>query len=266
MDKQEMYAPGAPCWVDTWQPDPRAATRFYGALLGWRFDEPAVVAETGTGTGPGTRTGTRTSGEYHTGRLDGRRVAGVGQGPAGTGAVWTTSIRVEQLEAALVRVQASGGTRLVGPVSIGSDGRLAMIADPEGVGLALWEAGERVGAELSRVPGTWAMSSLHTTDPERAAAFYRGLFGWTLEEAAGAPFSQWQLDGELVAVMTATDGTSVPAHWSVNIAVSDVDAACHSASELGGTVLMAPFGGAGMRNAVVADPQGGVIAVSSPAR
>lgn len=40
MTQPHHYPPGVPCWVDTWQPDPQIAARFYGALLGWEFDEP----------------------------------------------------------------------------------------------------------------------------------------------------------------------------------------------------------------------------------
>jgi hypothetical protein len=253
MRKQDGYTPGAPCWVDTWQPDPHAATRFYGALLGWWFDEPVVMAETG--------------GEYRTARVNDLQVAGIGQAPPSAPAVWSTSVRVERLEAMLVRVTTSGGAHLAGPVSVGDDGRLAVVADPEGAAFGLWEPDRRTGAELVGAAGSWAMSSLHTTDPERAAAFYGGLFGWELEaEVSGASYSEWQLAGELVAVLAATDGVSVPPHWSVNIAVDDVDAVCTRAGELGGAVLMAPFEGSGRRNAVIADPQGGVIALSGPAR
>jgi predicted enzyme related to lactoylglutathione lyase len=250
MTKQENYAPGAPCWVDTWQPDLKAATRFYGALLGWQFDEPVVVAETRCG--------------YRTARLDGRRVAGVGQAPPSAAAVWSTSIRVERLEPMLDRVKASGGAHLAGPVRVGSDGRLAIVADPEGVAFGLWEPDRRIGAELVGAPGAWAMSSLHTTDPVRATAFYGGVFRWELEQATGAAFAECRLEGRLVAVLSGTDGASVPAHWSVNIAVGDVDAVCRQAPELGGAVLVAPFDTEGFRNAVVADPQGGVIALSTP--
>ena len=33
------YPPGVPCWIDTEQPDPDAAVRFYGGLFGWDFEE-----------------------------------------------------------------------------------------------------------------------------------------------------------------------------------------------------------------------------------
>jgi len=250
MNTQDDDAPGAPCWVETWQPDPRAAARFYGALLGWRFDEPTIVAETGGG--------------YLTARLDGRRVAGIGQGPPGAPAVWSTSIRVARLESEVTRVQAAGGSHLAGPLSVGDDGRLAVVADPAGVAFGLWEPRGRIGAELTGRPSTWAMSALHTPDPERAAAFYGDLFGWELAPDDGAPFSRWELGGRLVAVLAGTDGAAVPAHWAVNLAVGDVDAVTARATSLAGVVLMAPFDTPGLRNAVIADPQGAVLALSGP--
>lgn len=69
-----------------------------------------------------------------------------------------------------------------------------------------------------------------------------------------------------MAVVTATDGVAVPPHWSVNLAVSDADAIAEHAAVLGGTVTMAPMDTPGLRSAVIADPQGGVIAVSAAAR
>jgi predicted enzyme related to lactoylglutathione lyase len=38
---RDGYPPGVPCWIDTSQPDPAAATEFYGSLFGWDFEERA---------------------------------------------------------------------------------------------------------------------------------------------------------------------------------------------------------------------------------
>ena len=38
MSEHDRYIPGVPCWVDTSQPDPEAATAFYGGLFGWEFE------------------------------------------------------------------------------------------------------------------------------------------------------------------------------------------------------------------------------------
>jgi hypothetical protein len=34
MSERDGYQPGVPCWVDTWQPDAGAASRFYTQLFG----------------------------------------------------------------------------------------------------------------------------------------------------------------------------------------------------------------------------------------
>ena len=39
MLERSEYPPGVPCWIDTAQPDPEAATRFYGGLFGWEFED-----------------------------------------------------------------------------------------------------------------------------------------------------------------------------------------------------------------------------------
>ncbi|CAM01958.1 hypothetical protein A8924_3064 [Saccharopolyspora erythraea NRRL 2338] len=253
MAEKDDYLAGAPCWVDTLQPDPRAALRFYGQLFGWSFDE-ATPMPTGL-----------VEGEYFTARLGGHRVAGIGQAPPASPAMWMTHVRVDDLEQAVVRAEAAGGTHLLRPTDTGSDGRLAVLKDSTGVPFCLWQAGARTGAELVGEPGTWAMSSLHSTDPEQAQSFYGAAFGWELEPVPGAPFSKWLLAGQVVALLTATDGLAVPPHWSINFAVRDADAIAEHATSLGGKVLMAPFDTTGFRNAVITDPQGGVIAVSAPA-
>lgn len=253
MTKRDDYPAGAPCWVDTLQPDPRASLGFYGPLLGWSFDEAASMPN-------------GLDGEYFAARLAGRLVAGIGQAPASSPAAWSTYVGVDDVDQALARAEAAGGARLAGPFDAGSDGRLAVLADATGIPFCLWQAGRRIGAELVNEPNAWAMSSLHSTDLERAQAFYGAVFGWELEPVPGAPFSQWRLSDHVVAVVAATDGVAVPPHWSVNFAVRDTDAIAKHATALGGSVLMAPMDTPGFRSAVIADPQGGVIAVSAAAR
>ncbi len=252
MTKRDWYPAGAPCWVETLQPDPRAALAFYGPLFGWAFDEAASM--------PGGL-----EGEHFAARVAGRLVAAVGQAPQSSPTVWSTYVRVDELEQTLGRAEDAGGQRLAGPFDAGSDGRLAVLADATGVPFCLWQAGRRIGAELVGEPSAWAMSSLHTTDLERAQAFYGGLFGWELAPVPDAAFSQWRLAEQVVAVVTATDGVAVPPHWSVNFAVRDADVTAQQAVALGGSVLTGPMDTPGLRNAIIADPQGGVIAISASA-
>jgi predicted enzyme related to lactoylglutathione lyase len=151
----------------------------------------------------------------------------------------------------------AGGSVLVPPTETG----VAAVADPSGVPFGLTD---RAAAEVVGEPGAWAMSALHTPDVQAATAFYGAVFGWEAEPAGpDTPLVFWRLAGEVVAVMTPTT-PEVPPHWAVNFRTDDVDALAAKAVELGGTLLMAPTDAPGFRNAVIGDPQQGVIAVSQP--
>lgn len=246
------YSSGTPCWVDTVQPEPIAAMRFYGALLGWSFNGPEV--------GPD-----RADGNYYTARLAGRPVAGVGQAPAGAAATWRTHVCVDDVGQAVTRTERAGGTLTTDVIDAGPAGYLASITDSTGIPLHLWQPGARQfrWAERTGEPNTWAMSSLHTPDVQRARDFYGTVFGWELETIPNAPFSRWRLNGRIVAVVTATDGITAPQHWGVNFLVRDADAIAQQATTLGGLIVMAPMNTPGLRSAVIADPHGGFVAISA---
>jgi uncharacterized protein len=252
MTNRDTHSIGAPCLVDTFQPDPRAAMDFYGPLFGWSFDDPVPMPA-------------GLEGEYFAARLRGRRVAGVGQAPALSGPTWNTYVRVDDIGQALARAEHAGGRLLAGPFDAASGGGLAVVADATGVPFCLWQSGGNDGAELADEPNSWAMSSLHTSDVSKAQTFYGAMFGWDLESVPDVAFSLWRQSGRVVAVVTATDGTAVPPHWSVNFAVHDADSTARRAVALGGSILMAPMDTPGFRNAVIGDPQGGFFAVSAAA-
>lgn len=254
---------GVPVWVDTLQPDPEAAVRFYGALLGWTFDPPVAMPD-------------GLAGAYRTARRDGRLVAGVGQAPAGqSAAIWTSYVAVDEIDPVVARAVTAGATVVAGPTPHGDAGRVAVLADPAGIGFGLWQAGSRRGAERVNEPESWTMSSLHAPVGEQASAFYGAVFGWRTDPVPGAPIVFWRLDGyvggvpdqpmprDVVAVLAPIGpGDPTPPHWSIAFRVADVDETARRAGALGGAVLMPPTDTPGFRSAVVADPQGGVVALT----
>ncbi len=129
-------------------------------------------------------------------------------------------VAVDDLETATRELQAAGGTVLAGPVVRSPAGRYSVVADPTGVAFCLWQGEERRGAEVIAEPHTWAMSSLHTPDPQKAATFYTGLYGWETEP--GPAFTRCRLDGRVVAVISGT-GPGTPPHWAVVFTALDVD-------------------------------------------
>jgi uncharacterized protein len=248
VSERDSYPPGVPCWVDNLVPDPAKAMTFYGELLGWEFDGP----------GPG---------DYYVAKLRGRDVAGVGQAPAGVSPGWNTYVSVASAE----DTARAAERVVVEPFDALPAGRLAALEDPAGAIIGIWEPAQRQGCQLVNEASAYAMSALHTPDPDAVAGFYRDLFGWQTDGFAPG-VSLFRLPGyvggepqqpvprDVIAVMAKDDG---PARWSVDFWVTDADGAAARAPELGGSVVVPPFDSIPTRQAVLADPYGGVFSVTT---
>jgi predicted enzyme related to lactoylglutathione lyase len=102
-------------------------------------------------------------------------------------------------------------------------------------------------------------------DPEAAAAFYRDLFGWELEDQmpAGAPghYFMARLRGRVVAAVGSQPRDAMPAPaWNTYISVESADRTAAKVEEAGGSVLTAPFEVLDSgRMGVFRDPSGAVF-------
>jgi predicted enzyme related to lactoylglutathione lyase len=251
MSERDSYPAGVPCWVDNLVPDPASAMDFYGELLGWEFDGP----------GPG---------DYYVARVRERDVAGLGQAPPGVSPGWNTYVSVASAD----DTAKAADRVVVEPFDVLPAGRVAALEDPGGAIVGLWEAAERTGCQLVNEAAAYAMSALHTRDPEAATRFYADLFGWETDEFAPG-ISLFRLPGyvggepaqpvprDVVAVMATDDG---PARWSVDFWVADADELAARAPGLGGSVVVPPFDSIPTRQAVVADPFGAVFSVTTAPR
>lgn len=268
MSDADRYIPGVPCWVDTTQPDPDAAARFYGELFGWRSEDrmPPGSAE-----------------RYLVASVEDGAVGAIA-GPAEP-ATWHTYVLVEDVDATARAAAEAGGTVVAEPFDAGPAGRLAIVADLEGAHLRLWQAGERAGAGAVNQHGALNFNDLHSRDVEAARAFYGAVFGWTTIELGDS--WAWTLPGygdhlerrqpglranmeqmgaphgfeDVVATLRKADGDA-PAQWAVTFGADDADAIAEQAERLGGTVLVAPFDAPWVRMTVLADPAGAVFTAS----
>lgn len=258
MTAPKTYPHGVPCWVETLQPDPRAALAFYRALFGWE------------GTGPGPMPG---GGEYFVAQLHGDDVAGIATLPPGGIAEpqWTTYVRVDDLEATVRRVLDAGGDVIVAPVNAQPAGRLAIAASPRGASFGLWEPGQRGGAQRVNEPGAWSMSALRTRDVEAAVPFYTAVFQWDVMPFPGGVLfrvpgyvgglPQQPVPRDVVAAAMNDEGAEVD-RWSVDFWIDDVDAAVERVANAGGKVVAPPFDDGMFRRAVIACPSGAVCTIS----
>lgn len=182
MTAQRTYPHGVPCWIDTEQPDQAEASRFYGALFGWSFEEAMP---------PGA------PGSYLIAKLDGVDVAAIGaaSGPAAT---WNTYISVDDADSMVGRVTDAGGRVVSPPQDAGPGGRAATFTDPNDVEFRVWQARLRRGAQVVNAPNSWNFSDLHTAEIEAARAFYGQVFGWQADDldfGDGQPAVMWRRPG-----------------------------------------------------------------------
>lgn len=116
------------------------------------------------------------------------------------------------------------------------------------------------------IKGRFVWYDLMTNDVKGAQAFYTETIGWKTEGWEQGDYTMWKAgDTMLGGVMELPPELAqggVPPHWIAYVAVDDVDAAAKRATELGGKIHKPgtdiPEVG---RFAVVADPQGAVIAL-----
>ena len=147
------YVQGTPNWVDLSTSDQAAAKAFYAGLFGWTYDDQPM--------GEGH--------VYSMAMLRGHQVAAISPQPpemAATGAppMWNTYLAVDSVDDATAKVEAAGGTVAMAPFDVMAAGRMSFVMDPSGAPVALWQAGQHIGATLVNEPGTINWNELVTTD------------------------------------------------------------------------------------------------------
>ncbi len=135
MAERDGYIPGVPCWIDSSQPDPKAALPFYSGLFGWEFKN---VMPEGSG------------GDYYIAYIDGGDVAAVGSVPEGAPpmATWNTYIWVDSADEAATKALKAGGGVAAEPFDVMTAGRMAVLTDPEGAAFCVWQAKDHKGAKV----------------------------------------------------------------------------------------------------------------------
>ncbi|SEG91164.1 hypothetical protein SAMN05216223_12343 [Actinacidiphila yanglinensis] len=251
------YKPGTPCWIDLMVPDQQAAIDFYCDLLGWQGE-----------IGPAEQGG------YAVCTLKGKPVAGImkAMNPDGTvpdplpPTVWTTYLSTDTIDSTLKSVTEAGGTVLMGPMDVMDLGRMAVISDPTGAAVGLWQAGTFDGAGIVNEHGALIWNELVTADLQAAPAFYSSVLPVTTarSEMPGAEeYIEFKVDGRAVGGIMdlSTLPSGVPPHWQPYFSADSVDEVQAAAVRAGGSVIAPAFDMAAGRMAVLADPQGGAFAV-----
>ncbi len=258
-----------PCWADAMLPDVEAGKRFYGELFGWTFDK-----ETHTEYGI-RRAGYR---EYHyreylVARSEDRTVAALAPKRDGRmPTVWTVYFATPDLAALTERVRQEGGQLVTGPVPVGTQGMLALVADPEGAVFGLWEGGACAGFEKWRETDSVVWTEVYAREETVVDAFYERVLGFGALDLldGGAGVRMWSPAGSEPTPDTVIGcrrrvsdvfPAEMPPHFLVHFGVADCEAAVAAVTRLGGRVRVDPFEVPYGRMAVVSDNQGAEFAV-----
>jgi uncharacterized protein len=244
MPNVDAHAPGRFCWVELATTDQAEARTFYRSLFGWEAGEQPM--------GPGET--------YTLFRKSGRDVAAgyrLRPDQKGVPPSWQVYVRVASADEAAARTTSLGGTVLAPPFDVFDAGRMALLRDPGGAVLAVWEARRNTGLGVVDEPGAFCWAELMAKDLAGSASFYTSLFGWGTR--GDARYTEWTLGDRSIGGMLEIqqDWGEVPPHWLVYFQVAACDASVERATSLGAKVTTAPrdFPGVG-RLALLSDPQG----------
>ena len=241
MGTRTEHPPGTFSWVDLTTSDSEAAKSFYGELLGWEFDDNEI---------PG-------GGIYSISTVGGYSVAAISPSTESFQPHWNSYVTVASADDAAARAKQLGGTVVEEPFDVIEAGRMAVLQDPTGAPLCVWQAGESIGATRVNDPGCLTWNELHSPDPAAALEFLTGLFGWGTEQMQGEGAPVYTIiqvgDRSNGGVIAAQEGE--PPHWLPYFTVESRDAAAENAAGLGGREFVRMEMPAG-RIAIIADPQG----------
>ena len=247
---------GAPIWADLLTSDIERSRAFYAQLFGWNASEPneefgGYVSFT---NGAGLQIGGAMTREPENPTPD----------------AWTVYLSSDDAHKTLESATAHGGQVFVEPMQVGDMGTMAVVADPTGAAVGVWQPGTHTGFGVVTETGAPSWFELHTRDYDTAVAFYRDVFHWDTHVEEDSPEFRYttQRDGEtqLAGIIDATSylPEGVPAHWVLYFGVDDTDAAIAKVVELGGSVVQpaddTPYG----RIAAVTDATGANFRLVAP--
>lgn len=248
-------------WYDVMTTDVEAGKAFYRKVMGWQAKDSGLADRSYT---------ILAVGDVAVGGLmplpDDARARGVPP-------CWTGYIGVDDVDACAARVREAGGTIAHPPQDIPSVGRYAVIADPQGAVVVLFQGMGKPpdAADTSSAPGHVGWHELHAVDGATAFDFYARLFGWTKADAidmgAMGIYQLFATGGAPVGgMMTKTPETPQP-FWLYYFNVEAIDAAIARVEEGGGTLVNGPHevpGGSFIAQCL--DPQRAMFAMVAPRR
>ena len=245
---------GAFVWYELATPDPAAAAGFYTSVLGW-----------------GTRPFGPEGAAYTLLSAGAHDVGGIMALPPGARPGWNGYVAVEALDATLAAMQADGATVIMPATDLPEIGRIAVIADPQGVVLCLIQPAMQGESHAfkEKAPGHVNWNELTTGDPAGARAFYGKHFGW--QKQGGMPMGtdcEYEFlahQGTIIGAVMPPMQPDQPKAWNFYWGVPALAPAIAAIKAGGGQVIHGPHPVPGDDEILIAlDPQGVAFCLVAP--
>jgi uncharacterized protein len=257
MSDSKEFKPGQFCWWDLSTTNPSAARDFYTALFGWTprdipMGEGAV---------------------YTMLEKDGKQAAALsGMQPElaaqGVPSHWSSYIGVENADATVAKAKELNATVLAEPFDVMTEGRMAVLQDPTGAQICVWEPKNHKGAEHVGAPGGVVWNELATPNAPAAGEFYSNVFGYDLNVMPAGDMTEYTMltigESQMGGIMPMEGEmwAGIPAHWMPYFSVDNIESTVATASSNGGEVKVPPTPITGIGTfSVLKDPTGAVFSV-----
>jgi predicted enzyme related to lactoylglutathione lyase len=257
-----QHAPGTFCWPELGSTDQAGAKKFYSALFGWTAADVPMGPDAGFYT-IFKKNGTDCAALF---TLQPEMLK------QGIPPYWGAYIAVSDADPTAKKAKELGGTVIMEPFDVmGTLGRMAVIQDPTGATVSVWQAKDHIGAGVLDENGALCWTELMTTDPARARGFYTGLIGWTTQDMPmeQGTYTLFQRPGGVNAagmMKLPPQMQGAPSNWQSYFQVSDIQQTTAQVTQMGGKVMVPPTPIPNIGSfAVYADPQGAVFSVLQPA-
>ncbi len=256
------HLPGKIIWHDLLSDTPEKTRAFYTQLFGWEFESLPDKSINYMLI-------------YHRGELIGGMVDQNRLPNKEDISQWVVALSVADIAGATDTLREAGGTVFTPPTSLGDRGDIAIVADPQGVLLALLQTRQGDPADVSETPapGGFLWDELWAEEVSGAADFYRGMAAYEVaEEVLGTEQNPVQYrvlkaQGRARAGIRLNPVEGLKPMWVSYLRVANasaLDAILEQVEPLGGRILFPaterPGGGV---VAVIAGPSGAGIALQT---
>ena len=250
---------GTPIWYELMTADPDASKAFYDDVIGWTVEaQPS-------------------------GEMDYRMIEAGSEGGSGGGMVggvmrltpemqshgakptWLFYIGVNDVDASVEKIKAAGGSVLMPAWDIPGIGRIAMVADPQGIPFYIMRGtSEESSTAFDRMGmGKCNWNELATPDQTAGNAFYATVFGWTYPDKM--PMGEMgdyvfvQAGDQTIGATMNTSAGGAPVGWRFYFRAPDIEEAAAKVTKNGGTVHTGPMEVPGGDRIIVASDVHGVM-------